>query len=66
MGQTNKNEEIMADEEVKQKLIRLKATRRSHRGVTTKYINEVSDILKNGTLNEHEIEGVQNYKNPLT
>ena len=65
MGQTNKNEEIMADEEVKQKLIRLKATRRSHRGVTTKYINEVSDILKNGRLNEHEIESVQNYKKRL-
>ena len=64
-GTTNQNEETMAEGALKQKLGRLTATRRSHRGVTTKYITDVDEILKKKTLNEHEIESVQNLKKRL-
>ena len=65
MGHDEPEQEIMAEEALKQKLARLKATRRSHRGVMTKYMNDVNKMMKMETLNEHEIESVQNLKKRL-
>ena len=55
----------MEDNEKQEKLARLKATRKSHRGVTTKYINEVDNLLKHEPLDQKQQESVENLRKRL-
>ena len=55
----------MEDNEKQEKLARLKATRKSHRGVTTRYINEVDDLLKHEPLDQKQQESVENLRKRL-
>ena len=46
----------MSEEELrKNKLEQLKATRGGHRGVLTKRIGDVKEILQGGTLNDEQV-----------
>ena len=55
----------MEENEKQVKLARLKATRKSHRGVTTRYINEVDDLLKHEPLDQKQQESVENLRKRL-
>ena len=51
--------------EIDQKLSRLKATRKSHRGVVTRYVNEVNGIVGRESLNQKQRESLSDLKKRL-
>ena len=51
--------------EIDQKLSRLKATRKSHRGVVTRYVNEVKGIVGRESLNQKQRESLSDLKKRL-
>ena len=64
-GSTRGYVKMSEEAEIDQKLSRLKATRKSHRGVVTRYVNEVNGIVGRESLNQKQRELLSDLKKRL-